>query len=691
VLANDFASGLLRELRNCGLESVLTDDSRYRVYPGYRAFRERRFEESLSLLAEDRRGAESREDDALYLELVRGVCLLQLQRYHEAVAVLFSLWTRRAEIRSFDALMIQFNLALVYHEMRMSDKALSHLEYVERECPRENRTMLGRVYRLMSACYRQIDPARAREMSQRSLEVLSPEEGGSMQQVERLGLVFDEGDYDRFFELLGEIDREAIPPQQRLRCELYELLVLFRQNRHAEVIECYRRMRESGILRQEDRAPGVDLYAVVGISHQTLGQAGEADRFFRKAWEIYSRTGQIHNRELLEFMEDRLDDHRLEDLPFEQLSEFGIIGISPPMQKLKQQLARIQPGNLPVLITGETGTGKELVARSFAQDGRPFVAVNCRAAPTTLISSLLFGHAKGAFTGAHLPSGGWVEEADGGVLFLDEVADLPLELQPLLFRFLDDGSYYRVGENTPRKALVRVIAATNLDVRNADRVREELYNRLAGFAVHIPPLRDRGMDCVYLAAWFVREFNRLNGTRRTLGPAPAALLRSYAYPGNVRELKFLVQRACTVSRGEFVLPALEEELAAAREAPGIDGDSGADSKPALSGEGEPPPVEEAAAGADREAREPGEKSTAAPETLRNVSQLADLDRPDFSIREARRTFEDLLRRRALEITGGRIRAAARLLSESPTGIQRMLRRGDTDNRNSKDTTAEEES
>jgi len=606
--------------------------------PGLVQYQERRFAEALASL-HDEADRESDGDRRGVLRLAEANCLVQLGRLEEATDLFFRVWMSRHELRSRDPLRIQFNLALCARRMGNAEQAVRHLELLIRECPPGNHGLLGLAWRELAAVWRPRDAQRALECSRRSLEVLPAREGGSAQQVEELSVAFSTSDDAAFERLLREMDLGPLSPVQRRRVEAYRIQLLARSGRHEELAALYR--REGPGWPDDEHA--VDLLAEVARSLRELGSQEEARECARRAWECYGRHGRIQDRDLLPLVEELARGPEAGRLPFEQMLEFGILGVSPPMLRLKNQLRSIHAGTLPVLITGETGTGKELAARSFVEPGRPFVAVNCRAVPAALMSSLLFGHVKGAFTGASQEARGWVQEAEGGVLFLDEVGDLPLEVQPLLFRFLDDGSYYRVGEHVERKARVRVVAATNLDPHDPEQMRPELTNRLAGFLVELPPLRERGDDLHYLAAWFVEAFNRESRNTRTLGPAAEAALRGWHYPGNVRELRFLVQRACTVSGGDIILPALEEELRQARRRQG--------------------------------AMDPPAPATPGPTPREAERRVAGLERelaPGFNLVAERRSFEQALRRKALEACGGNIRAAARLLGESPTGIQRML-------------------
>jgi two-component system response regulator AtoC len=238
-----------------------------------------------------------------------------------------------------------------------------------------------------------------------------------------------------------------------------------------------------------------------------------------------------------------------------KLGRFGhILGNSPTMQQLYEQLARVSPTSATVLLIGESGTGKELCAQTIHEMSRrkrhPFLPVNCGAVSPQLIESELFGHEKGSFTGADRQHKGFFERANGGTIFLDEITEMPPDLQVKLLRVLETGTFMRVGTSTPIATDVRIIAATNRNPEKAvtdGRLREDLYHRLNVFPVNIPPLRERGTDIELLAQYFLDQHNREQGTRKTFSRAAIAKLYSHTWPGNVRELKNYVQRAFILS------------------------------------------------------------------------------------------------------------------------------------------------
>ncbi len=240
----------------------------------------------------------------------------------------------------------------------------------------------------------------------------------------------------------------------------------------------------------------------------------------------------------------------------------GIVTAGGVMAEVLSTVARVAPTTVPALILGESGTGKELVARAIhAASGRaggPFVAVNGASLSPTLLESELFGHERGAFTGAERTRKGRFELASGGTFFLDEVGDLPPEVQVKLLRVLQEGTIERVGAAEPIPVDVRVVAATHRDLLAevaAGRFREDLYYRLAVVALEIPPLRRRRADIPLLAEHFLAKHAAANGARKQLSREAMDLLISYDYPGNVRQLENIVQRSLVLARGELITTA----------------------------------------------------------------------------------------------------------------------------------------
>ncbi len=239
----------------------------------------------------------------------------------------------------------------------------------------------------------------------------------------------------------------------------------------------------------------------------------------------------------------------------------GAVACSPSMQRIFRLVEALQHSEATVLITGESGTGKEVVARAIHQNSPrsngPFVAVNCGALPADLLESELFGHVRGAFTGAVRDRIGRFEMACKGTLFLDEIGDLPQLLQVKLLRVLQERQYERVGESQTRSTSARIIAATNLDLREAlhqGRFREDLYYRLCVVPIEVPPLRERREDIPPLALHLLNCITSQHGQVRRFSPQTMRYLLDYAWPGNVRELSNVIEYAVVVARRETILP-----------------------------------------------------------------------------------------------------------------------------------------
>jgi two-component system response regulator HydG len=250
----------------------------------------------------------------------------------------------------------------------------------------------------------------------------------------------------------------------------------------------------------------------------------------------------------------------------------GVIGNSPAMHAVVARLRQIAPTSATVLITGESGTGKELVAKALHNNSprryKPFVALNCAALSDNILESELFGHVKGAFTGADRERKGWFEHANGGTLFLDEVGDIPMSTQVKLLRALESGEIVRVGTNEPVKVNVRLISATNRDLSesiNSNTFRQDLFHRLKVVSVKLPPLRQRREDIPLLIDFFLKDFSASHGKSVTsITPAARKALMAHPWPGNVRELKNTIESMVVIdSDGVLDVDDLTEDIQAA--------------------------------------------------------------------------------------------------------------------------------
>jgi two-component system, NtrC family, response regulator AtoC len=253
------------------------------------------------------------------------------------------------------------------------------------------------------------------------------------------------------------------------------------------------------------------------------------------------------------------------DPPSDYRTEYApLLGASAAMRAIRRHIEQVADTNATVLIRGESGVGKELVARAIhaASTRRqgPFIKVNCAALPTELLESELFGHEKGAFTGAYRRKPGKFELADGGSISLDEIGDMPLPLQAKLLHVLQDSEFARIGGSDILRVDVRVIASTNRDLETAVRAgvfREDLYYRLKVIALSVPPLRHRREEIVPLAEGFVRRFNEEYGRHVTLSPESLRLLVAYTWPGNVRELENMMKRAVVLGSEDVIQHELD--------------------------------------------------------------------------------------------------------------------------------------
>jgi two-component system nitrogen regulation response regulator GlnG len=325
--------------------------------------------------------------------------------------------------------------------------------------------------------------------------------------------------------------------------------------------------------------------------------------------------------------------------------EGAIVGTCPAMREVYKNIGRVAAQNVPVLITGESGTGKELVARAIYQHGprarAPFLALNCAAIPDNLLESELFGHEKGAFSGADRRRIGKFEQCSGGTIFLDEIGDMPMASQAKILRLLQEQTFERVGGNETVRTDVRLIAATHRDLKtwsNEGQFRPDLHYRLSVFTIHLPPLRERGEDLQMLVRHYLRRFSRELG-REVRDASPEALeqLRNYPWKGNIRELQSVLKQALLQASGTVLLPGFLPDL------------SGHAGKPDAS-----PPT-----GTDL-----GLEAF--------ISQRIGSDAKDLYA-ETHRQVDRLLLARVLQFTGGNQQQSARLLGIARQTLRQKLR------------------
>jgi DNA-binding NtrC family response regulator len=336
------------------------------------------------------------------------------------------------------------------------------------------------------------------------------------------------------------------------------------------------RMDGLGLLRAL-QTQGADVTTLLLTAQGTVETAVEAMK--EGAYDYLTKPIDIQRLKiLLDKIVERLETLREVKALRRQLREHGtfgpMIGNSPEMRKIYQVVEQAAPTNASVLITGESGTGKELVAQTIHQlsprSSFPFVAINCAAIPETLLESEIFGHEKGAFTGAADRRQGCFELADRGTLFLDEIGEMTPTTQVKLLRVLQERKFRRLGGRNEQSVDVRVIAATNIDPLEAvgkGKLREDLYYRLNVFAMRLPPLRERKEDLPLLVQAFITEFNSRNQKSiAAVDHQAMRLLDHYAWPGNVRELRNVIERATILAAGPFIEtrhlpPALSSEPA----------------------------------------------------------------------------------------------------------------------------------
>lgn len=369
-------------------------------------------------------------------------------------------------------------------------------------------------------------------------------------------------------EIYGKLIKKALEQDEQFDVTIYqngeELLANLQSKPDIVTIDHYLPDMEGLDVLRQVKAYDDDIIPIMVSGQEEVEVVVEAyrqgarDYIIKKDNSVQELVEAIHRLTSTVSLRKEVEDLRSRILDRQKYEE--IIGESRPVLEVLRMLQKIEKTDIMVLITGESGTGKEVVAKNVhfnsRRQKRPYVTVNMPAIPEELVESELFGHEKGAFTGANARRIGKFEEADKGTIFLDEIGEMNLDIQSKLLRVLQDKSITRVGGNKEIKLDVRVIAATNRDLGKMvkeGQFREDLFYRLQGFLVHLPPLRERGNDVLLLARYFIKVFaNSYDMEPKGLSKEAIQNLLDHNWPGNVRELKSVIERALLIAEDEEI-------------------------------------------------------------------------------------------------------------------------------------------
>jgi transcriptional regulator with GAF, ATPase, and Fis domain len=301
------------------------------------------------------------------------------------------------------------------------------------------------------------------------------------------------------------------------------------------------------------------LIGIIYVGNDTIGGLFQDD--LMRVLTMFAAQASLIVANAMLMNELKVDNQQL-SRQLEELRFGDIVGTSRPMQEVFRKVEKVAATDISVLITGETGTGKELIAREIHRRSprkeKPFVTINCGAIPENLLESELFGHVKGAFTGAVANKAGKFQSADGGTLFLDEIGEMPLNLQVKILRAIQEKIVVRVGDTRPESVDIRILAATNRDLEEEirhQRFREDLYYRLNVVNLHLPPLRERGDDIPVIARYLLSRYSKEYDTRvKGFSPNAAVAIRKYDWPGNIRELENRLKKAIVLAEGNLLGP-----------------------------------------------------------------------------------------------------------------------------------------